>query len=65
MEMSTAYRIKEYRDKLNMTQEELSKKSGVSRALISGLETGNIKETSTSSLKKLAKALNISVGKIF
>ena len=55
------YKIKEIREKNKLTQEELSEKSHVSRALISGLESGAITETSTSSLKKLAKALNVSV----
>lgn len=62
---TTAYRIKEFREALKITQEELAEKSNVSRALISGLESGTIKETSTASLKKLARALNISVSDIF
>ena len=59
------YKIKEIREKNKLTQEELSEKSHVSRALISGLESGAITETSTSSLKKLAKALNVSVRELF
>ena len=59
------YKIKQIREKNKLTQEELSEKSHVSRALISGLESGAITETSTSSLKKLAGALNVSVRELF
>lgn len=59
------YKIKKYRESLNLTQEELAKKSGVSRALIAGLEGGSIIETSTATLKKLAKALNVDVKDLF
>lgn len=37
------YRIKETREKQNMTQEELSRISGVSRGTISALENGDRK----------------------
>ncbi|MBS4462908.1 helix-turn-helix transcriptional regulator [Aerococcaceae bacterium zg-B36] len=63
--MSTSYRIKEFRERLKMTQEELAEKANISRALISGLESGTIKETSTASLKKLANALKVNVSEIF
>lgn len=59
------YRIKEVREKLGISQEELSRKSGVSRAIISGLETGNIKCTTTKTLLKVADALGVSVSSIF
>ena len=41
------YRIKEIREELGLTQEQLSKKANVSRTIISGLETGSIKVTTT------------------
>ena len=41
------FRIREIRTKQNMTQEDLSRKSGVSRATVSGLENGKIKVTTT------------------
>jgi len=50
---------------MKISQEELAEKSGVSRALISGLETGNMQETSTVTLKKLAKFFNIKVSDLF
>ena len=59
------YRIKESRLELNMTQEELSKKSGVSRAIISGLESGRITVTTTDTLLKLANAMDKKVSEIF
>lgn len=46
------YRIKDLREEKKMSQEDLSKESGVSRTIISGLESGAIKETSTKTLKK-------------
>lgn len=59
------FKIKEARKARNMTQDELAKKSGISRATISGLETGTIKTTTTSTLIKLADALGTTVWDIF
>lgn len=59
------YRIKEVRILRRMTQEELSKKSGVSRAIISGLESGSRKETTTKTLLAIAKALETTVDDLF
>ena len=59
------YRIKEAREEKGMTQEELSEKSRVSRTIISGLESGKIKVTTTSTLLKIAEALNKKVTDIF
>ena len=59
------YKIKECREEQGMSQEELSKKSGVSRTIISGLETGTIVTTTTGTLLKIAKALNKNVKDIF
>ena len=59
------YRIKEIRESLNMTQAELSTKSGVSRVTISGLENGSMRATSTKTLTKLANALGVTIDKIF
>lgn len=59
------YKIKEARDALDMTQEELSEKSGVSRGTISALENGTDRATSTKTLAKLAKALNTTVDALF
>lgn len=59
------YRIKEFREALDMTQEELARKSGISRGTISAMENGSSKETMTKTLVKIAWALGVSVDKIF
>lgn len=59
------YKVKEIREELGLSQENLAKKSGVSRTIISGLESGTIKETSTKTLSKIADALNKKVSDIF
>lgn len=59
------YKIKEFREAQGMSQVELSQKSGVSRTIISGLENGTIKTTTTETLSKIATALNKKVSNIF
>ena len=59
------YKIREKRKEKKMTQEELSAKSGVSRATISGLENGTVRATSSKTLLKLARALDTTVDQIF
>ena len=59
------YRIREARVEMNMSQEELAEKSGVSRATISKLEQGELASTKVDTLVKLAKALKRTVGDIF
>ena len=59
------YRIKERRKQINMSQEELAEQSGVSRTIISGLESGSITVTTTGTLVKIAGALKCDVGDIF
>lgn len=59
------YKIREFREDIGMSQIELSKKAGVSRAIISGLESGTIKVTTTKTLIKIANALNKKVSDIF
>lgn len=59
------YKIKEKRKEKKMTQKELSAKSGVSRATISGLENGTLRATSSTTLLKIAKALETTVDQIF
>ena len=59
------YKIKEARIQMDMTQEELAEKSGISRATISALENGRVEVTTTDTLLKLAKALNRRVSDIF
>ena len=59
------YKIKEIREEVGMTQAELSEKSGVTRSIINGLETGRTTTTTTDTLKKIASALNRKVSEIF
>ena len=59
------YKIKEVREEMRMTQEELAKKSGVSRTTISGLENGTSRSASTKTLLKIAVALNTTIDRIF
>lgn len=59
------YKIKELREAMKMTQEELAEKSGVSRGTISALENGIDRTTTSKTLVKLAQALNTTVDRIF
>ena len=63
--MNELFRVKEEREKKGMTQEELAKKAGVSRTIISGLESGTINVTTTRTLKKIAEALEKKISDIF
>ena len=57
--------LKEKREYMGMTQEELSRISGVSRTTISLIETGNLKNLESKTMLKLAIALGLDVGDIF
>lgn len=59
------FRVKEFRMEKKISQEELSKKANVSRTIISGLENGTIKTTSTDTLRRIADALEKKVSDIF
>ena len=59
------YRIKKLREAKGMTQEELARKSGISRATISGLENGKNDAPSISTLGRIAFALGVKVGQLF
>ena len=59
------YRIKEEREAVGISQEELARISGVSRTIISGLESGRIITTTTETLQKVAEALNKRISDIF
>lgn len=59
------YKIRELREKQKMSQAELSKRANVSRAIISGLESGATVTTTTETLSKIAQALGKKVSDIF
>ncbi len=58
-------KIKEVREKLNMTQADLAKKSSVSRYLISQLENGEDVNVTKKTMIQISKALNSNVVDIF
>jgi len=58
-------RIKDRREELKMTQEELAQKSGVSRQTISSIETGKYDNVLVGTLAAIALALDTTVDKIF
>lgn len=57
--------LKQIREEQGLSQEGLSKKSGVSRTTISGLENGSIDVITNITLEKLANALGKKVPDIF
>jgi len=59
------YRIRELREAKGITQEELSRKSCVSRATIWALECGENKITTTKTLLKIADALGVEMEALF
>lgn len=59
------FKIKERREELGMTQEELAKESRVSRGTIVALESGRDRATTTKTLYRIAAALNTTVDRIF
>lgn len=63
--MRLANKIREYRKKKGLTQQELAVRASVSRNTIIGLESGAIDTTTTDTILKLSKALNVAIPKIF
>lgn len=58
-------RVKEYREKNKMTQEQLAEKAEVSRNTISSLETKTNANVTYEIMQKIAKALDKKVATIF
>ena len=58
-------KLKEYREKEKLTQEQLADKSTVSRNTISALESGTNTNVTYDTMIKLARALNKTVAAIF
>mgnify|MGYP002625321145 CR=1 FL=1 len=48
-----------------MTQEELARKTGISRNLISKAENGNISKLNIEKMEKISRVLEISVRELF
>ena len=58
------FKIKEIREEQRMTQEELAKKSGVSRSTIIAMEANENKNFMMSTIVKIARALGKTVDEI-
>ena len=58
-------KVKAVREDQHLTQQELARRSGISRATISGLECGTLTVTTTETLIKIADALGKKVSEIF
>ncbi|WP_407717153.1 helix-turn-helix transcriptional regulator [Hornefia butyriciproducens] len=63
--MKPTYRIRELRNEMHITQEELARMSGVSRSIISELESGKREVTTTDTIIKIASALGKKPNDIF
>ncbi len=53
------FQIEKYRKTLGISQEELAKRSGISRTIISGLESGRVRNTTTVTLERIAQVLKV------
>ena len=62
--MNISSRLKKIRNKRNLSQYVLSKKTGVSQSFISALETGN-KTATIKTMEKLCIGLGISLAEFF
>lgn len=58
-------RIRQIREGLRMSQEELAEKSRISRQTISAIESGKATSVTTGTLEAIAKALCVSVKDFF
>lgn len=58
-------RIRQIREGLRMSQEELAEKSRISRQTISAIESGKATSVTTGTLEAIAKALGVSVKNFF
>ena len=59
------YRVKEMREAKNMSQEELERKSGISRQTISAIENDKAENVMVGTLVALANALETTVDNLF
>lgn len=58
-------RVKEYRIKLKLTQEELANRSGLSRCLISRIENGDDVNLTKKTMVAIANVLNVEISRLF
>ncbi len=64
IEIKVGKRIKDLRNKLGISQEELGFRSGVHRTYIASLEVGK-RNISIATLEKIVKALDVSLSDFF
>lgn len=55
------FNLRAVREKAKITQTDLAELSGVSRITINRIENGELNETTSGTLKKLADALNVPI----
>ncbi len=60
-EINIGEKIKKYRSKLGLSQEDFAKKSGVKYTTLTKIESNVIKKPSVFIMAKLAKALGVSI----
>ena len=58
-----AMRVKEWRERRGLTQEQLADKAGISRGFLARLETAR-HDPKLSTLEKISKALKVDVAKL-
>lgn len=58
-----AMRVKEWRERRGLTQEQLADKAGISRGFLARLETAR-HDPKLSTLEKIAKALKVDIAKL-
>ena len=59
--MSLAEKVRLKREEKRLTQAELARRAGLTQATISRVEHGEVKQLKSEAIKKLAKALGVSV----
>lgn len=64
IQKTVGLRIKELRNKLNISQEELADRSNIHRTYIASLEVGK-RNVSIVTLEKIVKALDVSLSEFF
>jgi transcriptional regulator with XRE-family HTH domain len=64
VEMKIGLRIKELREKAKMSQKDLSFVSNLDRSYVASVESGK-RNISIVNIEKIAKALNVSLQKLF
>jgi len=62
--MTIGKKIKNKRIELNMSQGDLTKKTGIKREYISKMENNHLSNPTLETLRKIAKAFGISVSKL-